>query len=81
MIPIPVNVIESDAIIWRQIEATNTIVAKLEPTRMTFMLNYVLDVDRTEFVDDYFRCRKYNGKLEYVIKRLNLFVDMYCFVA
>ena len=50
---------------------------KLEPTRMTFMLNYVLDVDRTEFVDDYFRCRKYNGKLEYVIKWLNLFVDMH----
>jgi hypothetical protein len=50
---------------------------KLEPTRMTFMLNYLLDVDRTEFVDDCFRCRKYNGKLEYVIKWLNLFVDMY----
>jgi hypothetical protein len=44
---------------------------------MTFMLNYLLDVDRTEFVDDCFRCRKYNGKLEYVIKWLNLFVDMY----
>jgi hypothetical protein len=33
MIPIPVNVIESDAIIWRQIQATNTIVAKIRANK------------------------------------------------
>jgi putative transposase len=32
---------------------------------------------RTECFDDYFPCRKYNCKLEHVIKRLNLFADMY----
>jgi putative transposase len=33
--------------------------------------------DRTECFDDYFPCRKYNCKLEHVIKWLNLFADMY----
>ena len=33
--------------------------------------------DRTECFDDYFLCRKYNCKLEHVIKWLNLFADMY----
>ena len=33
--------------------------------------------DRTECFDDYFPCRKYNCKLEHVIKWLGLFADMY----
>ena len=33
--------------------------------------------DRTECFDDYFLCRKYNCKLEHVIKWLNLFAYMY----
>ena len=33
--------------------------------------------DRTECFDDYFPCRKYNCKLEHVIKWLDLFADMY----
>jgi putative transposase len=33
--------------------------------------------DRTECFDDYFPCRKYNCKLEHVIKWLDLFANMY----